>query len=260
MARGFREGRETGASRLIGADKTGVVWVEPIKTVDPRQYNNTVTAMVIVSIDFSRNMISSGGLGVAYGTGLAVAGLIALIMYFIIIRLSQKPYEVLNDDLDQVLRGEIPKVTHEFKIPETQGLWDNVNSAVQRMSKSDGMDHSTDGMVNWDQECAMFLAIAEAGSFGFVAFDPQLNLLSVNSMFEDISAIRAESIGQKIAAIADQAVTALVNDLLENARRNPSHMATDKAEFQNISYSVTAVTIGPKEQSGLAILFKRKDG
>lgn len=27
-----------------------------------------------------------------------------------------KPLEVLNDDLDQVLRGELPKVTHEFKI------------------------------------------------------------------------------------------------------------------------------------------------
>ncbi len=258
MARLFREGKERGEGVFVN-DHT-FVRIEPIKVTDSKQYSTQVVAMVIVAIDFSQNMIESGGLGVAYATGLIIAALIGLLLYFILIRLSAKPYEVLNDDLDQVLRGEIPKVTKEFKIEDTEKLWDNINAAVQRMSKSDGLElNAGTGVVNWEQEFTVYQTLAEAGQLGFVGFDAAFTLSAVNAQFEEISGIRSDAIGQSLKSVADQALNLLAIDLKENAERSPSRMANDNFEFQGMGYQVIAAAVGPKEQPGLAIIFKRKD-
>jgi len=261
MAKRFKDGFEHGTGVFV--DPTTAVYVEPIKTTDPRQVTTQVSAMVVVAIDFSGNMLQTGGLGVAYGTGFVIAGIAGILAYFILLRLSFKPYEVLNGDLDQVLRGELPKVTHEFKIEETASLWDNVNAAVQRIPKGGGGDfHSgtEDVIVNWDAEFAAVRALAEAGQSGFIGFDASQTVVGLNPQFEEISGIRMDVIGQNLQQIArDQAFLMLVNDLKDRVEGSPSRSALDEFEFSGVGYQVIATGAGPLSQQGVALVFKRKE-
>jgi PAS domain-containing protein len=261
MAKEFKEGREKGAGAVIG--DSVAVYVEPIKTTDPRQVKSQISAMVVVAIDFSGNLLQTGGLGVAYGTGFVVAGLMGILAYFIILRLSFKPYEVLNDDLDQVLRGELPKVTHEFKIEETSSLWDNINATIQRIPKGGGNDFSSGNdevMVNWDYEFAGIRAMAEATQSGFIGFDSNSVTVALNPQFEEISGVRSDVIGQALQQVArDQAFVMLVNDLKDRVESSPSRSALDDFEFSGVAYQVIATGAGPASKSGFALVFRKKE-
>ncbi len=255
MVKEYREGREKGGGMFL--DSNTYVHVEPIKAADPRTYANEVVALAVVSIDFSRNMVTAGGLEIAYGSAIIYTAIIGLIFYFILLRLIQKPYEVMNDDLDQVLRGEIPRVTKEFKVGPLEKLWDNVNAAVQRMGK--GETTGDEGSVMWDQEFAPWVAITESGQMGLIGFDSNLVLVTVNPFFSDLSGIRSDSVGQTLGQVGDQAMISLVTEMKGGAERSGTRTSTDKFEFQGIDYSVVATLVGPKDQAGIALLFRKKD-
>jgi PAS domain-containing protein len=259
MSKEFQAGRDKGAGGII--DEHTAIWIEPIRTTDARQIKTQVSALSIVAIDFSGNLIENGGLGVTYAIGFCVAGIASALVYFILMRLAMKPFEALNDDLDQVLRGELPKVTHEFKIEELDGLWDNINATVQRAAKGGGgseLDHSTDAVI-WDVELAGVRAMAESDQYGFVAFDSQFLVTSLNPQFEEMSGIRAESIGQSLSQMArDQAFVSLVQDLQDRVGVSPSRSALDEFEFSGVAYQVIAVGVGPSRDAGIAVVFKKK--
>jgi len=258
----FKEGRERGIAHLLNND-TVAAFAEPIKTTDPRQAKSQLVAMVLVSIDFSSNLIESGGLGVAYGTGLVVAGVAAIFLFFVMMRLTMKPLEVLNDDLDQVLRGELPKVTHEFKIDELDPLWNNINSAIQRMPKGGSSEDFSSGeseIVNWDHEFASIRALCEASQMGFVAVDMNLVVVAMNPQFEEVSGIRTEALGQAILQVArDQSLISLTKDLQERVQSSPSRSALDDFEFSGVAFQVIATGAGPVGKQGFAMVFKKKD-
>jgi hypothetical protein len=261
MAKEFKEGREKGSGALL--DDHTAAFIEPIKINDPRQVKAQVAGMALVSIDFSSNLLETGGLGVAYGTGFVLAGLAAILVYFIILRLSFKPFEVLNDDLDQVLRGELPKVTQEFKMEEIEGLWGNVNAAIQRMPRGGGaIDYAASGddsPVAWDHEFAPLRALCEAGQDGLVGFDSELNVVVLNPQFEEMSGIRAEVMGQSISQMArDQAFVSLTRDLQDRVNASPSRSALDEFEFSGVAYQTIAAGVGPMGKSGIGLIFRKR--
>jgi PAS domain-containing protein len=254
----FREGRDNGIG-MVGTDQNVAVWAEPVKITDARQLKPQLTAMVVVAIDFSGNMIASGGLGVVYGTAAAIAGLAMLIGYLILMRLSAKPYEVLNEELDRILRGEITRVTQEFKMEETKALWENLNTAAQRMPKNASESMSLSD-VSWDQRMESYRALSEQGKFAFLGLDPNLLIVSMNDIFTEASGIRSESVGQPVSVAADQALSALATDLLRVAAGSQTRFASDRFSFQGDSYDVIAIAISHGDQNGLAVMFKRGGG
>ena len=254
----FREGRDNGIG-MVGTDQNVAVWAEPVKITDARQLKPQLTAIVVVAIDFSGNMIASGGLGVVYGTAAAIAGLAMLIGYLILMRLSAKPYEVLNEELDRILRGEITRVTQEFKMEETKALWENLNTAAQRMPKNASESMSLSD-VSWDQRMESYRALSEQGKFAFLGLDPNLLIVSMNDIFTEASGIRSESVGQPVSVAADQALSALATDLLRVAAGSQTRFASDRFSFQGDSYDVIAIAISHGDQNGLAVMFKRGGG
>jgi hypothetical protein len=255
MAKRFRDGQESGAGRM-DFEKNIAVYVEPIKV--PGQVKSPIVAMVTVAVDFSGNMITAGGAAVAFGTGIAIGGSALLLAFLILMRLSFKPYEVLNEDLDQVLRGEIPRVTEDFKIEETKGLWDNINVAAQRLPKT-ASDHANDeGAVNWESRFEGFRSMADQGGFAFAGFDPNLGFAAMNELFTEVSGIRPDSMGQAVSVAGDQAISALLVDLMKMTMQSQSKSTTDRFAFGGDDYDVTAIAVQVKEQTGLAVLFKRK--
>jgi PAS domain-containing protein len=235
MSKEFQAGRDKGAGGII--DEHTAIWIEPIRTTDARQIKTQVSALSIVAIDFSGNLIENGGLGVTYAIGFCVAGIASALVYFILMRLAMKPFEALD------------------------GLWDNINATVQRAAKGGGgseLDHSTDAVI-WDVELAGVRAMAESDQYGFVAFDSQFLVTSLNPQFEEMSGIRAESIGQSLSQMArDQAFVSLVQDLQDRVGVSPSRSALDEFEFSGVAYQVIAVGVGPSRDAGIAVVFKKK--
>jgi hypothetical protein len=257
LVKSFKDGQIKGVGKV---GNSLAVFVEPIRIVDPRLLKPQFAGMAVVSIDFSHNMLESDELGVVYGLAITIAGIMAALFYFILLRLTIKPFEVLNDDLDRVLRGELPKVTHEFKFEELNRLWDNVNAAVQRSSKEGGGGSGSEQLVNWDQEFAPMRALCDTAGLGFIAFDPTLTTVSINALFEEISGIRADSVGQNLQQVArDQSMISLTKDLMERVQGSPNRSANDDFEFSGVAYQVVGSAVGPMGQTGLAMVFKRKD-
>lgn len=258
MSRQFREGRERGDGRFLS--ESIVSYIEPLKVIDPQSVKTVVAGMVIVSIDFSDNLIHAGGMGVAVGTGFVVAGLIAFLFYAVMMRLTFKPLEVLNDELDQALRGALPRVTQEFQVEEVKNLYDNINSAIQRAGKGTHSDFSASETTDWDRELASVRAITESSNEGFVAVDADLVVIGMNQMFEEISGIRIDSLGVSINQVArDQAFPSMLGDLRDRVGASPSRSVNDEFEFSGVSYQIVAIAVGPVMRSGVAVVFKKKE-
>ena len=139
---------------------------------------------------------------------------------------------------------------------ETKALWDNINTAAQRIPKN-AAESFSDVETSWDQKLESYRMISEQGKFAFIGFDPSLVIVSLNDFFSNASGIRSESIGQPVSVAADQSLSALVVDLLKVASGSPSRFAADRFSFQGDDYEVVGIAIQSGEQFGLAVMFKR---
>ncbi|MEO5969477.1 MAG: FHA domain-containing protein [Bdellovibrionia bacterium] len=210
----FRSGRETGY--WIEADESTLVAVEPVKVLSPTAGRNVVVAMAIVSIDSSLATPEMGELGVIYSEILAITAIILGFIFLILYRMTLKPFQVLNEDIDRALKGDMNQVTHEFKIEELNPLWDIINSAIQRVSRNNSPESSSNSGESTEAFVGPLRMIGNLVKFGFLIFDSERKIVFINSIFEEMSGIRSESaMGQDISSVArDQAMGSMTNDLL----------------------------------------------
>jgi PAS domain-containing protein len=200
MRKEFNDGRSTGASRVM--DDNSVVAVEPLLVVDPRVGKNKVAALGVVSIDTEAANPAFTRLGTSYADTMTRSAIFALIALFILYRLTLKPFQVLNEDIDRVLRGEMSQVTHEFKIEELDSLWAVINSALTRIPRSgnaaaSGMD-AGGGFSGGDSDPSVpFREIAMIASFPSVVLDAEGRITYLNHAFEELANARLDDIRGK---------------------------------------------------------------
>ncbi len=244
----FRAGRETGFVRET--DSTTLVAIEPVKILSPTLGKNVVVGMALVSIDTGLATPDLGGMGVIYSEALIMTGVLGLILLFILYRITLKPFEVLNEDLDKALKGEITQVSREFKFEEMNPLWDIINSAIQRIPKSDtNLNGNLGGMADlsrWVEDCISPLRmLGGIIKFGLVIFDSEQKIVYLNSAFEEISGIREEgAIGRQMSDVArDQAMGVFTNDILSRAPMSGEGVSED-FDFSGTSYKMYAAAFG----------------
>ena len=243
----FRNGLETGL--VAELDESTVAAIEPVMVLSAQAGRNVPVGMAVVSIDSTLSTSTMGELGVVYSETLLVTGLLAALMLMILYRLTLKPFEILGDDLDKALKGDLPQVTHEFKFSELNPLWDMVNSAIQRIPKGDmgggiGSTAIDPGLAIDDVASAMRIFGAVPGTAVAIC-DHEQKVREVNEAFETITGIRREgAIGEDIPSVArDQAFGALVPDLFGKAQVG-AEPASDDFEFNGVGYKVYATAIG----------------
>jgi hypothetical protein len=262
LTRARREIIQSGRDAGLAAQVPGgiAVAVEPIRIVNPKTMQPFLAGFAVVSVDYSRNQLTSGDELVVYATGLLIGLIFAVIGTYLIYRMTLKPFEVLADELDQSLRGVLPKVTREFRFPELQSLWDSINVLIQRAANGGNdasVDTSTD--VNWDAELTGVRALADAHQEALVAFDADLNLVAVNAVGEEVVGIRSTNIGSHLAQFArDRAFISLVEDVASKSSAMVYGAVDDQFEFSGDAYWLTAFAIGPAQRRGFVILFRRK--
>jgi PAS domain-containing protein len=245
----FLAGHETG---LVEQRSPLVIAIEPLKLFNPQKGKNEVAAMALVSIDTSISVPALGEIGVVYSQTLIFTGLLAGLILLILYRLTLRPFEALNDDIDKVLKGELSQVTHEFKMTELNSLWDNINSAIQRIpqggmgldpSHGSGAGLSASGML--DEISGALKLLGGLSNVGVVLCDSDRKIVYLNPIFEEISGIRLDNaLGQDIPTVArDQALGMFVSDLLDRVTPGSDEF-NEEFEFSGIAYKVYAVAFG----------------
>jgi hypothetical protein len=260
----FRKSRETGFWRE--ADSTTVVAVEPVKILNPQIGRNVTVGMAVVSIDTSISTLHFGEIGVIYSQAFILAALVAALGLLILYRLTLRPFEILNEDLDRVLKGDLQQVTHEFKLGELDALWDIINSLAQRASRN----AATGGAAQGDQVALSaqdfegpLRMIGSLEKFGVVVCDAEYRIVCLNAMFEEISGIRADSsIGQDFAAVArDSSFVPFMQDLASRCPAGGAGVSEDY-DFSGITYRVSAASFGQAggQPACVMYIFSRSEG
>lgn len=254
---------ESTEMRIVGDDIAVVV--EPVKVVDPRLGRNVVVALALVSIDADSAMLGSGAVGLIYSKVLILTGLLGMVAFYILYRVTLKPFEILNIDMDRALKGEIGRLKQDFKFEEVASLWDLFNSAIQRIPK-EGLAASADVSqaisFNAREEVGgAFKMFGEMAPFGLVVCDDQRRIVSINPKFEDMSGIHSHHAeGQEISAVArDQALIALCNDIFDRVLPGGDPVVED-FEFGGVNYKVHGQALGSGgSPKGFVLAFQKQD-
>jgi len=240
----FRTGKESGLAKLL--DESTVAAVEPVKVFNPTTGQNIVAGMAIVSLDISVTTPNWGEVGVVYSEAFILVGILGLIFSAVICRMTLKPLEVLNEDMDRVLRGDLQAVTRSYRFEELNPLMDIINSALQRASRSNGInfDQGESG-PNVDEFVAAIRNTADQSKSGIVICDGARNIVYVNSAFEEITGIRGDSsIGQELSSVArDQAFAIFIQDAFERVVVGSSGMVED-FDISGITYKAATSAFG----------------
>lgn len=261
----FLAGRETGY--WIESDNL-VVAVEPVKVLSPTLGKNVVVAMAVVSIDTSISTPDVGEMGMVYSETVILTGILGGIILLILYKLTLKPFQVLNEDMDKALKGELSQVSHSFKIEELNSLWEIINSAVQRIPRGgsdsgNNLGNSIDAGPTIEQVSGPLRMLGDLGKFGMILLDADQRVVYLNSNFEELSGIRSDSsMGQLLSDVArDQAMSAFTSDLAGRVSTGSEGVSEDY-DFSGVSHKVYAAGFGSPGTSPKCFLFiaVRNDG
>jgi hypothetical protein len=255
----FQEGRETGVVAECDADT--VCAVEPVRIVSQQAGRNVTVGMAVVSIDSSLATPDIGEMAMTYSETLIATGLLGGLILLILYRVTLKPLRQLNEDMDQVLKGDLSQVTHEFKFEELNALWDLINSALQRVPRG-GVTGALGGGGPTSEELAgPFRMMGAVAQFPVLVCDGDKKVMFMNSLFEDVSGIRLDnSMGQDIGSVArDQSFVQFVNDIFDRAMPGTEGVSEDY-DFSGVSYKVKAASVGSGSNKVYVLAASRVEG
>ncbi len=244
----FESGQEVGFSTETDSDL--IVAVEPVKVTSPVLGKNIVVAMAIVSIDTTLSTPDIGEIGVVYSEALILTSILGGIILLILYRITLKPLEVLNEDMDKALKGNLSQVTQDFKFYELNPLWEIINSAIQRISNSEssglnGLGISQDASQIVAEFVGPLSMIGNNMKNSFAVFNGDKKIVFLNSSFEELTGIRNDgAVGQEIIEVArDQAMGAFAQDILSRAKPGDEGVSED-FDFSGTTYKVTVAAFG----------------
>lgn len=258
----FKDGRETG---VLGKGEDGIlIAIEPIKAFDATLGRNRVIAMALASVDVGLSLPSFSTILVVYFNALVMTLIAAALLFVIAYRLVVKRVEVLNEDIDLVLRGESQKITRDFQWGEMNNLLDIVSAALQRIPRSGTDDGLADPFVLNAAVDSFFEAIKLLGVHskqGILILDQDKRIVFINNPFEEISGIRSEvAVGSDIPSVSrDEAFGAWCSDILKQIESNPNSQISEKFDFSGQAYRATATKLGTDKIGGFLFLFEKDE-
>jgi hypothetical protein len=215
----------------------------PLRVFNQSAGKNTTVAAGLVFFDPQQVMFDSGTEALAYAQALILSAIVGIIIFFSLYRLTLRPLNALNEDIDQVLKGNATSVNKKFKMEEIGPLIDVVNAALQRASGGG----ASGGGANPEEVIAMlkFAANAMVG-VGMALLGGDKKILHWNATMEEFTAIRADgAIGNEVSGVArDAAFGAFMEDLLAKAPLAGQEPVGDDFEFSGTQYRLECLAFG----------------
>lgn len=241
----FLDGRSGGI--VNKSDSSTIVAIEPIQVFNPSVGKNTTVAMAVVSIDLTTAITEGAALWMVYSHTLVLSVIIGLLIFYLIYRVTIRPFQEMNRKIDQVLRGDHIEFKPSVFFSEIDPLWDIMDSALKRVPKGDVANANVTGVgaLGSHDFIGPLRAIASSSKHGSAILDEDRKVLYMNSIFEEITGVRLDSVeGQPLAAVVrDQAFSGLVSDLCERAAPGTEGV-TEDFDFSGIMFQIRVISFG----------------
>lgn len=235
---------EGGSAGKIGDT---IVAIEPIQVLNPALGRNEPKAMAIVALDATLSQVEGGELLMVYAHTLVLSIVIGLFVFYLIYRITLRPFQEMNRKVDQVLRGEHVEFKPSVYFSEIDPLWDLVDSALKRVPRA---EESVGGMgggkgITSADFAGPLRTIAMNAKQGVAVLDEERKVICLNAIFEEVTGVRNDSSeGQPLATVSrDQAFSSLVNDLCERAAPG-TEGASEEFDFAGIVFQIHVVAFG----------------
>lgn len=239
----FVDGRETGI--VTKSDDETIVAIEPIRVLSPLKGKNETRALAIVSIDTTIANAEGGELWMVYAHTLVLSIVIGLLIFYLIYRITLRPFQEMNRKIDQCLRGENVEFKPSVYFSEIDSLWDVMDSALKRVPREEQGGGGSGSSFTAHDLLGPLRTMGTQSKNGVGILDEEKKILFLNSIFEEITGVRLDSNeGQVLTgASRDQAFSALVADLCDRASPGSEGVSED-FDFSGMPYTVHVVSFG----------------
>jgi PAS domain-containing protein len=242
----FIDGRETGIT--LKSDPETIVAIEPVKVLNPQLGKNETVALAIISLDTTLAGVEGGQLWIVYAHTLVLSVLIGLLVFYLMYRITLRPFQEMNRKIDQCLRGENVEFKSSVYFNEIESLWDVIDSALKRVpreqSGSGGGAGGVSGLTAHDF-LGPLRTMGHHSKNGIAILDEERKILFLNSIFEEITGVRLDSgEGESLTTVCrDQAFSSVVTDLCERASPGSEGVSED-FDFSGMPYQIHVVSFG----------------
>lgn len=222
----------------------------PLSNFSPSAGKNVTVALGLVFFDRSWILLDPGTQALSYIQAIILSGIIAVILFFALYRLTLRPLLTLNDGIDQVLKGNASQLSTPFKMEEIAPLVEVVNATLQRVSHSSvSGEHGggLEGHSKWDEMTSLAQFFGEnLRQAGLFVLNRDQRITYWNKCAEEITGIRAESaVGSEISECArDEAFGSFIQDLTAQAPPLGQGCSSDRFEFSGQYYQLSCVVLG----------------
>jgi hypothetical protein len=180
-------------------------------------------------------------------------------------RLTLKPLEILNEDIDRVLKGDLAEVSRNFKFDELNQLFDVINSALQRIPMTAGESGNARSMEPKGISIQDFVegmrSFVDSAQYPVAICDSDKKVVYINLPFEDVTGIRSIDImGQDLSGSSrDQAFGAMALDLFNQASQRIGETLEESFDFSGVSYKVKLLALGELTPKSYILTLNRKE-
>lgn len=233
----------------------------PLRVFVQSEGRNLISAFGIVRYDKEMIMIDDATEVITYFQAIILMSLITVIVYFSVYRLTLKPLDHLNHEIDNVLKGNAHSITKKYQMEEISPLIDLVNITLQRAGIGNA-NKGTSDLIHADDIVGGLKYIADqADDIGYLILTSEKRVLHLNSKMDSLTNIHiAQAAGAEFAKVSnDESFLNLVNDLTANAV--PGGMpSNDKYPFTDGDYEMACTSIGSGGFSKVFVITAKKIG
>jgi hypothetical protein len=173
----------------------------------------------------------------------------ALIGFFLL-KLIDRPYQVLNKQIDEALRTGSDTLAVNVRLPALQRFATNLSSVLTRAIYG-GQDNNSGGNRNVFSEAENLVSIMALPA---IAYHIEGYIITVNASFETLlNKSTMDLQNQSLQAIPDQALQLSLSDLIDRSTVNPNSVNSNELDFSGESFLINCQAV--QDDSGQPVYF-----
>lgn len=205
----------------------------PIKSFDSNSGSFRAQMHSIVLYDMGSLAFDSGRTLSLFIQVLAISFLVGSILFFFLFKLIQRPFIVMNQQIDQSLKDGQSRVHISYIYPELQDLIININTAMERAAH--GTSNSQAPLDRHHEASQLVANYPQAA----IAIDKDFNIISMNPASENLLGLRVNQIrGQNYVQLNDQALILNLKELFDQVIGSGFQTQSASLEFSGNAYQI----------------------
>gem|GEM_PF-3724876 len=215
----------------------------PVMVLSKTKGFNVPGAVSVVIYGTSQLALDPGTVSSVYLEALFWSAVVGVIFLYLLYRVTHRPFELLTEDMDKVLKGDAETVEKRYRNDVVDNLIDNVNAALGRIPKADGKttEETSAGdtetvIINNLMRSVEYLAMNAKHPMMMVDLDGKVTQASPN--WEELTGIRGAQ-GELLESVSrDESFPALIKEMMGKAGDAGGDGVHEDYEFNAGTYKI----------------------